>query len=209
MYTFQQGENGHSTTVKSMMCNHENTVTVLRPLPMIRRGIVSYQWKYDPKQIYDHLRGPVGLAHSSDLNNGNMNFHVQTRAGGGRCVACVKSRWGRGREHVWCYFRLICAFVCAFPGLWCIRKPLAEDWGLRTLTSNGLLTKQQVWIWYVCFLEGNVFKLKLLAPVRIFRLNLKLIDLFSDLLVCWNNIWKTGQIIRPDSHKLSTLLFNS
>lgn len=64
------------------------------------------------------------------------------------------------------------------------RKPLAEDLGLRTLTSNGLLTKQQVWIWYVCFLEGNVFKLKLLAPVRIFRLNLKLIDLFTDLLVC-------------------------
>lgn len=47
---------------------------------MTRRGIVSYQCKYDPKQIYYHLRGPAGLAHSSDLNNGNMNVLVEIRA---------------------------------------------------------------------------------------------------------------------------------
>lgn len=205
MYTFQQGENGHSTTVKSMMCYHENTVTILRSLPMTRRGIVGYQWKYDPKQIYDHLRGPAGLAHSSDLNNGNMNFHVQNRAGGGRCVACVKSRWGGGSMYDATLDLFVLLFVL-FQVFDVTRKPLAEDLGLRTLTSKGLLTKQQVWIW---FSEGNVFKLKLLAPVRIFRLNLKLIYLFTDFLVCWNNIWKTGQITRPDSHKLSTLLFKS
>lgn len=97
MYTFHQGENEHGTTVKSLTCIHENTDTVLRPPPMTRRTIVSYQCKYDPKQIYYHLRGPAGLAHSSDLNNGNMNVLVEIRLLGDR--ASVESR-EEGRGHV-------------------------------------------------------------------------------------------------------------
>lgn len=62
---------------------------------MTRRGIVSYQCKYDPKRIYYHLRGPAGLAHSSDLNNGNMNVLVEIRLLGDR--ASVESmEEGRG-----------------------------------------------------------------------------------------------------------------
>lgn len=135
---------------RSTMCSHENTVTVLRPLPRTRRGVVSYQWKYDPKQIYYHLRGPAGLAHSSDLNNGNMNFHVQNRAGGvcvcGMCEDQVGEGEGACIMVLWTY---LCFCLCFSRSLMLPGSLWQKILGLQTLTSNRLLTKQQVWIWYV------------------------------------------------------------